>query len=187
MTLSNQVRALTSIDGGEGDDFIQIVSGEAGFVNGGRGRDTIIGSNGTTAVDHLSGGDGNDTISGRNGKDLLQGEGGDDRLFGGADDDALLGGEGNDLLTGGLGNNQFVFLMSNGNTGSDFITDFDAGQGVGDVIRIVSHATIDTFNEVLAAADQVGNDVRIDLGQLQFITVENVNINTLVADDFLFL
>lgn len=141
------------------------------------------------AGEGLYGGDGNDTISGREGRDLLQGDDGNDKLLGGADDDALVGGEGNDILSGGAGNDQFLFFMNiNDHTGSDFITDFKINStSQDDVIGIIGHATIDTFEEVLAAADQVGLDVRIDLGQLQYITIKTTDLNSLTSDDFLFV
>ncbi|MDA1013526.1 MAG: hypothetical protein O3A00_03615, partial [Planctomycetota bacterium] len=70
------------------------------MIDGGPGRDTLIGTNGR------------DRIDGGVGSDLLFGFGGDDRLAGdngdgsGADHDVLYGGEGHDDLLGGLGTNE---------------------------------------------------------------------------------
>ncbi len=74
-------------------------------LNGGNGRDTLIGN------------DGNDYLSGGNGKDTLFGNGGNDTLF---------GGNGDDLLNGGAGRDTFVFTR-NGN-GTDTLQDFTVGQ-----------------------------------------------------------
>ncbi|WP_331297280.1 calcium-binding protein [Methylobacterium hispanicum] len=126
------------IDGGSGDDLIF----------GGRGSDTIVGNGGqdtvfggqdadlinyTVSPDRaiLLGNMGNDLIYGGSGADTIFGGQDEDRIFGGGGDDIINGDLGNDIITGGSGADRFVFnnpingLLS----GSDRITDFNAGTG----------------------------------------------------------
>jgi len=56
----------------------------------------------------------------------------DDAILGTSGDDILIGGLGDDLLTGDLGSDQFVWV--NGDSGTDTITDFNAGEG--DVLNL---------------------------------------------------
>lgn len=92
-------------------------------LNGGNGKDTLIGNDGD---DNLNGGNGQDVLVGNGGNDTLLGGNGVDLLSGGAGNDLLNGGAGNDLLNGGAGKDIFV-LVRNGN-GTDTIEDFTVGQ-----------------------------------------------------------
>ena len=75
-------------------------------IVGGKGDDTIVGSElNTTSL-------------------VLRGNEGDDHLVGGAGDDIIEGGEGVDLLAGSLGLNTFII---NTNEGQDTILDFKSG------------------------------------------------------------
>lgn len=95
------------IKGGKGDDTIVCTGKAANFeflgmkfgaadpkftLDGGKGRDTIVGS------------EGNDTIRGGKGDDLLLGAGGHDTMDGGRGHDQMWGGDGNDAMNGGRGN-----------------------------------------------------------------------------------
>jgi hypothetical protein len=72
------------------------------FLQGGNGRDLLIG------------GSGNDNIDGGNARDMIVGGAGDDILVGGRARDLLDGGDGNDSLTGGLSRD-----ANTGGTGAD--------------------------------------------------------------------
>jgi len=93
------------IFGGDGDDFI-IGSPVADFIDGGRGNDIIFG------------GGGNNIIYGGEGNDILISGTGSDQLFGGAGDDTFIWnpGDGSDLIDGGTGNNRLQF---SGGAGAD--------------------------------------------------------------------
>ena len=123
-----------------GDDFIR-TEREGGLTIAGAGDDTVIGRGGEDSVE---GGSGNDEIKGRRGEDTLDGGLGDDLLRGGADsdlleggagedtlnggrgDDMLMGGDDADVLRGGEGSDEFIFVK--GETGVDFVADFDASE-----------------------------------------------------------
>jgi Ca2+-binding RTX toxin-like protein len=122
----------------------------------------------------MAGFDGNDTLSGSEGHDTLDGRNGND---------VLMGGAGHDLLTGGYGDDRFVF---SGNFGFDVITDFSAGARAGDVLQLSLGGAYDSFAEVIAVASQVNADTVFDFGGLDCITLQNVRLASLNADDFLF-
>ena len=115
----------TSLDGGDGTDWLIVESGSNGlsytlnsgitsgfenFRSYGSGDDVLIGTNASNIIE---GGAGADTLTGGDGNDVLygyfsgnasgySGESGD-TLFGGAGNDTLIGGAGDDLLDGGAG------------------------------------------------------------------------------------
>ncbi len=101
-----------AIDGGNGNDRIEVRSGQRTAVTliGSDGDDTVYGGMGDDLIDGgagddmLFGGSGNDRVNGGNGNDLIQGNTGDDTLVGNDGDDNIHGGSGNDVLTGGAGN-----------------------------------------------------------------------------------
>ncbi len=92
----------TSIDGGNGDDWIW-GSPQDDQIQGGFGNDWIFGLAGRDTID---GGAGHDNLYGGAGDDLIQGGQGDDRLSGDDGCDTLLGDAGNDWLWGNLGNDE---------------------------------------------------------------------------------
>lgn len=89
----------------------------------------------------------------------------------------------NDILSGLGGNGRFVFT---GRFGSGRITDFASGPGPGDVLKLSPGAAYHTVGEVMAAARQVGSDTVFNFGNLGSITLQNVALTSLTADDFLF-
>ncbi len=116
------------IDGGTGDDQIQvnsqlfgyqpiftptIIYGGAGndFIAGGQGVDIIFGGEGNDIIyggsssDYLDGGVGNDVIYGGAGDDTIDGDSGNDTLLGEDGNDTLIGGDDRDVLYGGTGSN----------------------------------------------------------------------------------
>ena len=85
-------------------------SDEVNEINGGNGKDNLVGS------------EERDLISGGNGRDTLTGLDGDDSLNGGNGRDLLIGGNGNDVLNGGKGKDTFVIAPGQG---MDIIEDFN--------------------------------------------------------------
>ncbi|MGZ8323507.1 MAG: calcium-binding protein, partial [Rhodoplanes sp.] len=102
-------------------------------------------------------------------------------LDGRGGDDTLIGGAGNDTLTGGSGDDTFVFGPD---FGRDVVLDFTAGAGTDDRIEI-DHTVFADVNAVLSASHQAGSDVVITAGVDHSITLKNVTLAHLHADDFL--
>jgi Ca2+-binding RTX toxin-like protein len=138
----------------------------------GSSTDNII--NGNIGSDVLDGGAGNDTLNGNDGTDTL---------VGGAGNDVLNGGAGNDALYGGSQNDTFVFHAG---FGKDLIADFTAGTGVGDVIQVETSIFAD-FAAIQSHAQQVGANTVITFDAADTITLQNVNLGNLAADDFWFV
>jgi Ca2+-binding RTX toxin-like protein len=161
-------------DGGAGDDTI---SGGAGDdeLSGGLGLDALNGGSGDDVVD---GGDGNDNLSGGSGDDNVSGGIGNDALSGGSGDDQLDGGAGDDMLTGGSGSDVFVFTPG---FGRDTVTDFARQE---DTIEF--SALFADFAAARAAATQMGDDVVFTIDADSSLTLEDVQLSALRADDFRF-
>jgi hypothetical protein len=128
----------------------------------------------------LFGHQGKDTIFGNGGNDLLRGGAGADQLDGGENNDTIAGDRQNDILTGGSGNDVFVW----GKIGDDHdtITDFTDGE---DRIKLKNNLTYDDLT-----VQQVGSDVLIQTRPGSavsdiFLTLQNVNVNTIDSSDFL--
>jgi serralysin len=141
---------------------------------------------GSNKPDLIYGDNSDNFIWGNGGADSLLGRGGNDTLDGGAGKDFLYGGAGNDQLTGGADQDAFIFEYSgNGpvDIGHDVVTDFTHGQ---DQIQ-VNHTMFADFAAVQSHMQQVGNDVVITVDDNNSITLSNVNINSVGANDFLFL
>lgn len=187
-----------TVSGGDGNDAIYGGIG-TDIINGDAGDDTAIGEAGDDQID-LGGGDdyavggaGNDTILGGAEADELHGSAGNDSLVGGDGDDLLYGddgndtiemGAGNDFTIGGLGDDTFVF---DGIVGSNFISDFDAGAGVGDVIEISNVPGVTNFTELQSLLSEFGGNTFIDVDANNYITLEGVSISQLNQDDFVFI
>ncbi|MFK4576642.1 cadherin-like domain-containing protein [Bradyrhizobium ottawaense] len=101
-------------------------------------------------------------------------------VIGTSGNDVLSGGAGNDLLTGGAGSDTFV--ISKG-FGSDTIRDFTSGAG-GDILRIENYG-FTSFAAFKAAAKQVGSDVVINLSDSESLTLSNIKLNSLTAENVL--
>ncbi len=97
----------------------ETIGGQGLALNGGSGRDTLMGQAGADSIgggdgeDFLRGGDGDDVMSGGGafddmhgnlGRDTLSGGDGGDWVVGGQHDDQLSGDEGDDVVLGNLGN-----------------------------------------------------------------------------------
>ncbi|MDJ0680036.1 MAG: hypothetical protein QNJ18_09275 [Xenococcaceae cyanobacterium MO_167.B52] len=127
-------------------------------------------NNGTLAGD-VNLGDGNDT--------LIQNSRQGINVNGFAGDDLLASGRGDDSFTGGKGSDTFRF---NRDSGTDVITDFETVD-ILDVRDIFSDV-----NQILGldgAASQIEDDVLIDFGRGDSLTLENFELADLNADNFL--
>ncbi len=137
----------------------------SGWVNGGRGDDTITdGDLGNT----IFGADGEDTIFGFGGDDILRGDLQADMLDGGDGDDELTGGEGGDTLTGGAGADSFFIALNQGDVqmDGDTITDFELGDRL--IINPVGEAEF-LGTEVFTGranqfrVEQMGDDLKLSV------------------------
>ncbi len=130
--------------------------------------------------DTIVGGEGEDWIAGGAGDDTIYGGAGDDTLHGDEGDDTISGGAGDDTMTGGEGADTFVYSAGHGN---DTITDFTDGE---DTIDLSAITGITGFGDLSISAD--GGAAVIDLSAHQggTITLENVDVADLDAEDFTF-
>lgn len=78
----------------------------------------------------------------------------------------------------------FIFDNSRKTDDLDVIADFRPGKDKIDLSRTVKFGGAD-FEEVLAAANQIGADAIIDMGH-GTLTLEGVDVEDLEADDFIF-
>ena len=106
-----------------------------------------------------------------------------DTLRGNASANIIEGAAGNDILTGAGANDTFVFHAG---FGLDSITDFAAGAGIGDVIQ-VDTSLFANFAAITSHAQQVGANTVITLDAGNAITLNNVTLSNLNANDFLFV
>lgn len=146
---------------------------------GGAGRDLLLGQSGE---DYLSGGSGRDRLNGGSGRDALDGGSGADRVIGGGGRDTIDGGTGNDVLRGGGGNDTFVFKE---NFGRDRILDFNADRN-GEDIDFSAVRAFSSFGDLAGSMEQIGNDVVIEDGLGNSLTLVNVDIDALGKGDFIF-
>ena len=167
------------LDGGEGFDTADYRRSDAavtvrldlGTGTGGHAQgDTLVG------IESVLGSEfGDELTASTAAASVLQGLSGNDTLFGATASDKLVGGTGSDT---------FVFQLGGAN---DTISDFGAGSGVGDVVRILGFGTaVDSFSDVLSIASQDGANVLINFGAGDSLTLANIALESLVADDFSF-
>jgi Ca2+-binding RTX toxin-like protein len=198
-----------------GDDTISGAGG-ADFLSGDYGDDTIRGGAGD---DRVEGGLGNDLIRGNDGRDILDAGGGVDKVFGGSGNDVIFsgtgqfdenfelersisdGGSGNDvifarfdaILTGGSGAD--IFALGNpfgtlDNLGGLTVKDFRPGTD--DLVIFAGEpGQYDTFEEIMARGEQIGDDVVFDFfptstKDLPSLVLEDLRVSQLTAGDFLF-
>jgi hypothetical protein len=103
-------------------------------------------------------------------------------ILGTGGNDVLKSTSGNDLFHGHGGHDTFVFAP---NFGADVITDFRAGVRGHDVVEF-SKSVFDDFASVLAHASQQGQDVVIDAGAGNSLTLKHTKIAALDKMDFHF-
>lgn len=174
--------------GGEGVDVVSYATSVApvrvALWNPAFHSGEAFGDNIRADIEIIEGSSLNDSLEGSAVANNFRGGAGNDGIFGGGGNDTLWGQAGNDTLTGGPGDDLFVFDV---NDGLGRIADFVGGDGASDVIGIVGFgADFDTFAEVTAAATQSGADLVIDFGGGRILTLANVMLDALAADDFLF-
>ncbi|WP_282607709.1 spondin domain-containing protein [Pelagibius sp. Alg239-R121] len=160
------------LDGGDGDDVINAGRGDDN-VEGGDGNDVIDGGRGD---DDINGGAGNDVLEGGRGDDNINGGAGNDFICAGTGDDIINGGTGNDRLEGGSGADIFVFETG---TEDDTVLDFETGR---DELDLTAFGFA-SFADVQAAAEDDGDDVVIDLGNGDSVTLVGVSEAELSQDD----
>jgi len=161
-------------------------------IPGGPGGNKFLG--GEDANDTITGDGSNEVLYGGRGDDTLDGDGGGDLLVGGAGNDTLIGGALGDILTGGSGSDTFVWKA--GNTGADFVTDFNlapkaSGGDVLDLSDLLSgeHANAASLDGYLSfgASDDGKTVITIDAnaggagGTGQTIVLDNVQFSDLQA------
>ena len=133
-----------------------------------------------TGIEFVYGSDFGDRITGDAQVNRLVGEGGNDTLDGGQGNDYLLGMSGDDILIGGEGDDVFLY---NAAFGDDIITDFEFGAGRTDRIWL-DDLGISRFEDLVMSNGT--NGAVIDVGTTGTITLQDVDYNDLVADDFIF-
>ena len=193
------------LDGGDGDDLLfggaqadtllggagaDWLDGGAGFdrLFAGAGNDTLVGGQGTDALfgqwgdDLMSGGTERDRLWGGPGNDVLWGDSGDDELSGGSGFDWIDGGTGDDVMSGNFNADTFAFASGHGH---DTVRDFDARNDL-ERIDLTLLDSLNNFDAVLAAAEQVGGDVLINTGDDSTILLLGVQLSDLDALDFIF-
>jgi VCBS repeat-containing protein len=140
----------------------------------------------------------NDFIYGGAARDILNGDGGNDTISGGGGDDLITGGTGADQMYGASGNDSFVWLRSDVlNTAvgtTDTVYDFAGagdGRASGDflVFRGFSPGSSFTFDAVASFNANLFYYVLTDAltGASQFIAVQSLNGQQLIAGDYLFI
>jgi len=200
----NGDKTANQLIGGAGDDVI----------NGRGGNDTIDGGDGADIMDGGAGIDtlsftstdatvwvslqnsssysndgyydqftGFENLRGSEHGDSLSGNEGDNAIDGGGGGDYIYGYGGADTLTGGAGDDVYFYTYG---YGQDTITDFQAGTGSDDWIYVEFGQAFDTFEEVMGAAVQVGDDVVITFDADTSLTLLGVDRDALVATDFFF-
>ena len=150
------------------------VIGLAGNFGAGNGIATISG-NGYTGVT-ITGNTAGATL------DFSQTNVSDATIRGGANNVTIIGPSGNQTLTGGGQSDVFAFTAG---TGNDVITDFRAGSGGGfDVIDLNGALSVPNFATLLTHIQQVGANAVITLNNGGTITLDNVNVSSLKANNF---
>jgi Ca2+-binding RTX toxin-like protein len=147
-------RGVDRLIGTEGDDEINGLGG-SDLIRGLAGDDEI---NGGSGRDVISGGDGIDEINGENGADTIRGGAGDDELNGGLGLDLILGGEGADMIDGGEGRDRIK-----GGEGDDELT------GGLDMDRFIFQADF---------GDDIVTDFNGDLIQIRGADADDVTVET---------
>lgn len=170
--------------GGEAGVTVNLKSGKA--VDGFGDTDTlknITDARGSESADRLTGDKGGNALEGIGGNDRIFGLGGKDKIDGGFGNDLIDGGAGNDTLTGGRGSDKFIFA---GNFGKDTITDFTT-RGRKEKIDLSDVDTIKGFKDLKNNhLSKSGGDAVIDDGNGHTITLDDVRMGQLSADDFIF-
>jgi len=200
------VDGYNTMDGGSGDDHI--VSGHGNdIIEGGEGNDTVEywwstsgvtvnlttgtaygdGDDTLSGIENVSGSSYDDSLTGNEDDNHIYGDLGDDALYGLAGNDYLNAGDGSDLLNGGAGDDYLVggdgsdVFRFDPSFGHDTIEDFS----IGDIIEFASSVFAD-FGDVLGAATEVDGNTIIAFDSDNSVTLQNVALASLSADEFRF-
>ncbi|SFN60836.1 VCBS repeat-containing protein [Bradyrhizobium sp. Rc3b] len=119
-------------------------------------------------------------VLGSNFNDTIVGSASNDGLSGSNGNDTLDGRSGNDFLSGGAGVDTFVYSSGGG---FDFIQDFVHGQ---DKLDLTGVYGIFSLSDLQAHAVQNGPNTVITFNSNDGLTLQNVDLNSLTASDFLF-
>ena len=125
---------------------------------------------------------GDDILTGSREAEILYGGPGDDIIKGLNGDDTIVGGRGNDTLSGANGEDTFNFLKGGGSIGNDVITDFEPGLVV--AAGVVQDLLLVDELPDLTKMKQVGANTIIDMGDGFSITLLDVLVTDISADDF---
>jgi hypothetical protein len=177
-----------TVEGTGGADVIGVTgSGSSADVSGLSAVVTLIHAEGANDVLVVNAGGGDDQIAAASlfpgmFQLTLEGGAGEDDLLGSSGADVLAGGLDADRLEGGGGDDRFIYRIGDG---ADEIVGFVAGAGTDDRVALGSMPQIESFDDVLALATQVGADTVIDFGNGDVLTLRGVVRANLRADDFL--
>ncbi|MEZ8080451.1 hypothetical protein [Enterovibrio norvegicus] len=133
---------------------------------------------------------GDNTISGGKGNDLLVSSGGNDILVGGDGNDVLIANEGFNLLFGGAGSD--TFAIGSSFLGSTLLMDFASqtasanSDELADKIEIASNFA-DSFDELLSFAEEYRGSTTFAFNDEAALTLRDVEVADLNAQDFRFV
>jgi serralysin len=165
--------------GEAGLDLVSYVGLSSGvIVNLVQGADSI-GSR-LFGIENVLGSAFKDTFVGDARANAFYGGAGNDYLDAGAGNDYLDGGFGNDRLVGGAGGDTFVFAL---NFGADTVADFTPGT---DRLEFSGSVFAD-FSAMLAWTTQVGTSAVISYDPNNTLTLSNVLVSSLSAENFAFI
>ena len=171
------------LDGGDGNADAADYSGAqakiiADLINGGSEGE----AQGDTYanIEFIVGSTFNDELFGDEGKNRINGGAGDDILNGREGNDTLIANAGDDVLSGGDGNDVFIF---HADEGSNTILDFEAGAGRTDRVWLREH-DFNSIDDVLQSLQQTTDGAFLQNGD-ESLLFANVNVDQLVADDFI--
>lgn len=179
--------------GGEGFDFATYTTANSGvrlllslqsasFGRGDAAGDSYFG------IEGVIGSSFDDDLTGNDAGNIFRGGAGNDSLSGRGGADILDGGTGNDSLFGGAGRDTFIFGVGYGN---DSISDMSSDLGYGatplDVIQLSTALGVSSFADVLAHAQQVGNNTVITFDASTSLTLAGTPLLSLEAANFIFV
>jgi len=170
-----------------GNDGVTVKLNKSFAIDGFGDRDTL------KSIEDVRGSELRDNITGNGGRNKLEGEGGYDKLFGLGGNDTLFGGRGRDTLEGGGGDDRLLgeedadrFVFNDG-FGNDIIADFQTS-GRKEKIDLDGVSTIRSFRDLKNnhLSENGDGDVVISDNRGNSITLEDVSIADLSANDFIF-
>ena len=125
----------------------------------------------------------NFTIHGGSGIDTIISGSGDDIITGESGNDIITGGAGSDTLTGGTGSDTFVFLKSDGTSGTDTITDFTAQAG--DKLDLSSFGISTKSKALDTMTDDGSGNTQVTIDSDLIVTVNGISKSVLSGYDFI--